>query len=91
MDDQLNPLSSLMEFSAPKEHSSGRRELRAERNAMGFMIHAHPKSKEDAERAAATGEMIATLPIRRISPIYPQLSKKERAKLKRKQKGKGNA
>lgn len=85
MSNPLNPLHNLTEYEAPKEHSTGRRELRAERNAMGFVIHARPKSPEDAERAAATGQMIETLPIRRAQP---KVSKKERARLKWEQKAK---
>lgn len=82
-DKPLNPLSGLAEFSGPKQHSSGRRELRAERNAMGFTIHARPKNEDEALKARLTGEMVETLPIRRAQP---KVSKKQQAKMKREQK-----
>ena len=88
MIDSLNPLSGLAEYKVPKSHTSGRREIRIERNARGFKIHAHPKNPDEALKAALTGQMVETLPIRRAQP---KVSKKERAKLKRDRKGKGDA
>jgi hypothetical protein len=83
MNDPINPLSDLSTYKAPKDHTSGRRELRNERNAMGFTIHARPKSQDEALKAAATGQMVETLPIRQVQP---KVSKKERRRMRRDQK-----
>lgn len=91
MNGPLNPLSSLAEYEPPKTHTSGRRELQFERfYERGVKVHANPKNPEDAPRAAAAGELVETLPIRRAQP-KASLSKKERAKLKRERRKNGDA
>jgi hypothetical protein len=84
-DKSLNPFTDLAEYEPPKTHTSGRRELRYESAIRGVKIHAHPKNADEAMKAALTGQMVETLPIRRAQP---KVSKKERAKLKRELKRK---
>ena len=72
----LNPLDDLLDGTftspVPRLHSSGRREQRAQMHARGITIHAKAKTSADAERAMLTGEMIATLPIKRKEPKRPE-------------------
>jgi hypothetical protein len=82
----VNPLDDLQRFSQsslPRQHTSGRRELRREDYARGLTIHAKPKSVDEKTRALVTGEMIATDPIRRAEPKRGGLSKKAWKKLRK--------
>lgn len=78
-----NPLDDLQQFdssslpSAPRQHTSGRRELRRQLLSRGITIHARPKTEEDRLRALAGNENIETLPVKRTVPKRRGMTKKE--------------
>jgi len=78
----LNPIDDILsgtyESDAPRQHTGGRRELRAEAHARGITIHAKAKTVEDANRARLTGELIPTLPIKRATPKVKGKKKNKR-------------
>lgn len=83
----LNPLDDLLDGTfkspAPRLHSSGRREQRAQMRARGVTIHAKAKTPQEAERAVLTGAMIETLPVKRKEPKYGGMTRKQYKKLRR--------
>ena len=83
MREPLNPLSSLSDYIAPKRHTSGRRELRAEILANGVTMYVRPKSQDDLIKTMLTGPTVYTLPIKRAEPKRGGLSKKEWKRLRK--------
>ena len=82
MTNPINPLDDLQQFSsaslpsAPKTHSSGRRELRQQLLSRGITLTVRPTS--DADRAKMSrGEFVPSLPIKRAEPKRQGMTKKE--------------
>ena len=82
MTNPLDDLTTNPTLPAPRQHSSGRRELRAERLAGGITLRVRAASPEDKVKAAK-GEFIASLPIRRATPKLTKAEKKREKRARR--------
>ena len=80
--DDLTQQPTLPTAPTPRQHSSGRRELRQQFLSRGITLRVRAASPEDKVRAAR-GEFIASLPIRRATA---KLTKAEKKREKREKK-----
>lgn len=84
-----NPLDNLQQFnsldlpSPPRQHTSGRRELRSSILSRGVNIMARARTVAEKTAALVKGEMFATLPVKRKEPKRGGMTKKAWKKARR--------